>query len=92
MIVVLLVRNNIFLFFKRLFYNFNVIIIGNNFFMVICKWFIVVGYLFVNYFDFNIFVKFRDLEVLVYNFKWLEEMKVLFLKIDLLLKFFMNIN
>lgn len=92
MIVVLLVRNNIFLFFKRLFYNFNVIIIGNNFFMVICKWFIVVGYLFVNYFDFNIFVKFRDLEVLVYNFKWLEEMKVLFLKIDLLLKFFMNNN
>lgn len=60
--------------------------------MVICKWFIVVGYLFVNYFDFNIFVKFRDLEVLVYNFKWLEEMKVLFLKIDLLLKFFMNNN
>lgn len=92
MIVVLLVKNNIFLFFKRLFYNFNVIIIGNNFFMVICKWFIVVGYLFVNYFDFNIFVKFRDLEVLVYNFKWLEEMKVLFLKIDLLLKFFMNNN
>lgn len=92
MIVVLLVRNNIFLFFKRLFYNFNVIIIGNNFFMVICKWFIVVGYLFVNYFDFNIFVKFRDLEVLVYNFKWLEEMKVLFLKIDLLLKFLMNNN
>lgn len=92
MIVVLLVRNNIFLFFKRLFYNFNVIIIGNNFFMVICKWFIVVGYLFVNYFDFNIFVKFRDLEVLVYNFKWLEEMKVLFLKIDLLLKFFINNN
>lgn len=92
MIVVLLVRNNIFLFLKRLFYNFNVIIIGNNFFMVICKWFIVVGYLFVNYFDFNIFVKFRDLEVLVYNFKWLEEMKVLFLKNDLLLKFFMNNN